>query len=326
LKILYVLWKYPQLSETYVTAEIDFALSQGIKVEVWTEWVIHVNLPVQCPVHRGTLAQAIDAVKPDLIHVHYLLLAERFYGLFPPSVPVTVRGHSFDWNPAQALRVAQLPSVRKVFVFPAFASQVPHPKITDLPVAYSTRSYAPVIEKDRRLVLRLTAGLPTKALADFFTIARELPEHRFVMGVSTADRTHGFDPVLRAMSAGQPVDVRMDLPWEEARALTALAGICLHTADPAYLFGMPISIVEALATGSFALARRLPGVELLLGPAGRLYSSCAEAAAIIRETQGWSDGDWAAISRDAVLRAKMFSDSEVLPKLLNEWRLATGKA
>lgn len=288
--------------------------------------MIHATLPVQCPVHRGTLVQAIDAVKPDLIHVHYLLLAERFYGTFPPGVPVTVRGHSFDWNPAQALRVAGLPAVRKVFVFPAFARQVSHPKITELPVAYSTRKYPPAQVKDRRLVVRLTAGLPTKALADFFTIARELPEHRFVMAVSTADRTHGFDPVLRAMSAGQPVDVRMDLPWEQAQALTSQAGISLHTADPAFPFGMPISIVESLATGSFVLARRLPDVELLLGAAGRLYSSCAEAAAIIRETQGWTDEAWTAVSAAAVLRARDFSDAAVLPKLLDEWRLATGNA
>lgn len=285
------------------------------------------GVPPQCPVHSGPLAQAIRAARPDVIHVHYLVMAERFAGEFPPGIPVTVRGHSFDWDPAVALRVAELPSITKVFLFPAFARQVPHPKIVPLPVAYSTARYAAATTKDRRLVLRLGAQLPTKGFADIFSVARLLPDHRFVLGVARAGGAAGFEEKLGSMNSDGRVDLRLDLSWEEAAALTAEAGIYLYTADPTLNpFGMPISIAESLSTGSLVLVRQAPAAAEMLGGAGRLYDSSGDAAAIIRDSQGWSDAAWDLVSKTAVLRAQAFADTEVLPKLLDEWRLATGKA
>ena len=63
----------------------------------------------------------------------------------------------------------------------------------------------------------------------------------------------------------------------------------------------------------------------MLGPAGKLYSSPENAAAIIRETESWSDGTWADAASAAVQRAKAFADTAVLPKLVAEWRFLTGK-
>lgn len=331
MKVLYVLWNYPQLSETYINAEIAFVIAQGISVEVWTEFPRNHELPVQCPVHSGSLQAAIAAVHPDLIHFHYLVQVDRYVQDLPADVPVTVRGHSFDWSVALALRIAELPMVKKIFLFPAFARRVPHPKITDLPVAYSTSRFQPASGKERRLVLRLSAELLTKGLADVFHVARLLPEYRFILGVARCGSPNGYGAreigdMFRLLNTGNIVDLRVDLSWGEAAALTHQAGIYLHTADLNNLpYGMPISIAESLATGSLVLSRQAPEAAEMLGKAGRLYTCPEGAAAIILESATMSDEAWAGIRDEAVSRAQAFADTSVLPKLVAEWRLLTGK-
>lgn len=321
MKILYILWNYPQISETYVAAEIDFALKHDFHVEVWSTLVQNEGVPAQCPVHRGTLAEAISMVRPEIIHVHYLVVAERHAKDFPGPIPVTVRAHSFDWNPEACLRAAALPAVRKIYAFPHFARQVSHPKVTALPVAYSTQRFRPAPRKDRRMVLRLGAGLPTKGLSDFFEVARALPEYRFVLGVATTGGAHDYLEVLKGMNKDGHVDLRVDLSNEEAASLTSEAAIYLDTSDPGLqLFGMPISIAEALATGSLVLARHSPEAKEFVGAAGRFYTSPVEATRIICETMNWGDEEWARVSAAAVDRARAFADSAVLPMLLEDWR------
>lgn len=328
MKVLYVLWNYPQLSETYVIAEIAFALRSGVDVHVWAQIAQKAGIPEQCPVHRGTLAQAIADTNPDVIHVHYLVVAERHIQEIPASIPVTVRGHSFDWTPGLAIQIAELPSVRKVFLFPWFASQVSHPKIAGLPVAFSSGRFKEAPGKDRRMVLRLAAGLPTKGLIHFFSTAREMPDFRFVLVIATAGGYGGFDAELRRMNKlfDNRVDLQTDLSWDDAATLIHLAGINLHTCDPARNpFGMSISIAEALATGSLVLVPQCPEAVEYVGNAGRFYPSPAAAVPLIRETAGWDDEAWASVSRTARERAALFADTAVLPKLIDEWKSICGK-
>lgn len=326
MKVLYILWNYPQLSETYVAAEIAFALGQGVDVQVWSKLVQKEGVPAQCPVHRGTLAEALAAVRPDVVHVHYLVVADRHAPEIPAEIPVTVRAHSFDWDPALCGRVADFPGVRKVYAFPHFSRQVLHPKMEALPVAYSTKLFKPSPRKDRRMVLRLVAGLPTKGLVDFFAAASELPKYRFVLGVARAGGADQFPETLRAMNAGGRVDLRFDLSWEEAARLTSEAAIYMDTSDPkGHHFGMPISIAEAMATGSFVLARRSPAAQEYLGDAGLVYESPFGAAAAIGETVAWSEDEWARASKAALLRARAFADTAVLPKVIRDWQAMVEK-
>lgn len=325
MKVLYVLWNYPQLSETYVTVEIAFAQAQGVGIEVWRENVQKEDVPVQCPVHSGSLEAAIASVRPDVVHMHYLVMAERLAPRLPPSIPVTVRAHSFDWDKGLAWRVTALPNVRRIFAFPHFARQVSHPKMRPMPVAYSTARFKPVPGplKDGRMVLRLAAALPTKGLTDFFAAAQALKDHRFILGVAHAGGAPAYPETLKVMNLSGCVDLRFDVPWEEAAGLTAKAGIYMETSDPrGHAFGMPISIAEALATGSLVLVRRSSEAEEYLGSAGRLYQSAGEAVSLIRETLGWKEDQWAAAAAEAVARARAFADTTVLPDLVDEWRSA----
>lgn len=321
MKVLYILWNYPQISETYVTAEIAFAMSQGISVSVWTKISRTPGLLEQCPVYRGTLPEAIAKVKPDLIHVHYLEVAERHAKEIPPSIPITVRGHSFDWSPGAAVRVAELTAVKRVYVFPAFSRMVSHQKIAPLPVAYSSTRFPGPAPKDRCMVLRVAAALPTKGLEDFFSVARLVPEFRFLLVAAKAGGAGTFDEDLVRMGNESGVKVHIGLSWDVTAALTRHAGIYLHTWNPKRNpFGMSISIAEAMATGAYVLARQGPESSEYLGAAGDLYGSPEDAAELIRKTASWPGERWELVRRAATQRASCFSDQAVLPPLVDHWK------
>jgi glycosyltransferase involved in cell wall biosynthesis len=326
-RILHAVWNYPQLSETYIAAEIAFALRAGADVRVWSTIARHPAHVAQCRVHRGTLAAAIEDAAPDVVHFHYLVLAQGHLHEVPPGVPVTVRGHSFDWSPALCRQVAAHPAVRRVYLFPHFAALAADvPKVCALPVSYDSSLHVPSPAKDLRLVVRTAAGLPTKGLDDFFAAARLAPDHRFVLA---AARCGGADEYLEGLArlGGKgpgKVEVLIDVPCREAAELVARAGIYLETHDPrGHAFGMPVSMAEAWATGSHVLTPDVPAARAYASGTGALYRDPEEAAWLIRETLSWDGPRWEASAAAALARARAFRDDAVLPALIADWtRLA----
>jgi hypothetical protein len=83
---------------------------------------------------------------------------------------------------------------------------------------------------------------------------------------------------------------------------------------------MPISIAEAMASGAHVIARRVPPATDYVGNAGRLYDTEAEAAALLRETLGWSDAEWRAAGLRSVEHAfSRHVDSLALRPILDCW-------
>jgi hypothetical protein len=107
--------------------------------------------------------------------------------------------------------------------------------------------------------------------------------------------------------------------------LFAAAGICLHSAPPAApgqrpRAAGPASLVEAMATGAYVLARNVAPFIGFVGRAGALYGDAADAAALIRATEAWTDAEW----RDAAIRAidqafELHADELVLRPLFEDW-------
>jgi glycosyltransferase involved in cell wall biosynthesis len=324
MKVLYLLWNYPQISETYIDVEIAFAMRHGIDVHVWSTACRHPNLKPLCPVHRGKISEEIAAVKPDIIHCHYMPVVEAYYKSVPRAIPITVRGHSFDWSPSTLRRVADLDSVKRIYLFPHFADQVKDVgKVRSLPVAFRPQPVQNV-KKNHRLVLRLAAALPTKGLSDFFGVAERLADNfRFVLGVARAggadDYPERFVETSRKM--GSFVDVRIDVLPEEAWSLYRRASIYLDTSDPkGHAFGMPISIVEAWSEGMMVLVRDEPDARRYVGSQAYCYRTVDEAAALVAETLGWNEERWALEEASSRRRAFPFKDDLVLPYLVEDWR------
>ena len=330
LRVLYVVWHYPQLSETYIEAEIRSMLRRGVAVEVWSEDDVAVPYTAAAPWHRGTLADAIKRVRPDIVHIHWINIGVKHApAAAAHGIPVTVRCHGFEVTVDTLRLLLAQPGVAAVHLFPHQIATlgVVDARLRPLPVAFDTALFRPVAQKDRRLVVRTATALPAKDFALFFELARRMPEYRFVLAACTAFEMEHFPPELRALaeSMGSPVELHFDLPQAEVAVLVGRAGIYLHTVVAAEApgftpIGMPISIAEAMATGAVPVVRDLPGLMDYVGPAGFAYQDIDGAEAAIRATEDWDDAAWQAAWRRAVDQAYLnHADDVVLQPLLDDW-------
>jgi len=321
-KVLYALSKYPQLSETYITAEIAFMLRQGVDVRVWSPFTRLPDVRPQTICYADTLAHAMQTFKPDVVHVHHLSVAHGVCKQLEAfKVPITIRGHSFDFSPEAVNKLAALPNVERIYIFPHFPRKVVHHKVFALPVGYDSTKYRPEPAKDRSMVLRLGAGLTTKNLDDFFTVAKLCPGFKFILGLASCDDESRVAHSLMAKYPKTTVTIFRDVSWEAAEGLTKKAGIFLHTSDEkSHPFGMPISIAEALAAGSTVMIRNTMEAREYAGDAALYYNTPEEAAETINITLAWTPEARRRQFERSVLQSTFYADTAVLPRILHDWQ------
>ena len=78
LRVLLAEWHYPQASESYVRSDLIGLQALGAHVEVWSESDVAVPYRPDAPLHRGDLADAIAAVRPDIVLTHWLHIGAQF--------------------------------------------------------------------------------------------------------------------------------------------------------------------------------------------------------------------------------------------------------
>jgi len=332
LKVLYALWHYPQLSESYVRTEIDAVRRMGVDVEICAEEQGAAPFDSEIPIHYDGLAAAIHRFKPDLVHTHWLSYGET-YGrqLQRSGLPLTVRGHGFEISTELAGRLARLDRIARVYVFPHFADACRplKAKVLAVPAAFNPDYYFPQRAKDRRLVLRTACALKTKELDTFMRVAEMCPSFRFVLVLA---RGHKVEWILDEMiecnrRMGNPVELRVNVQREDLAALMRQSGIYLHTTGTIQPYGMPISIAEAMACGAYVIAKRRPGSHEYVGEAGALYDSAEEAAALVQATESWTDREWhEAFLRSAERAYRSFVSDVVVEPIVADWHRITGKA
>ncbi|OAI45771.1 hypothetical protein AYO44_12415 [Planctomycetaceae bacterium SCGC AG-212-F19] len=334
LRVLYVLEHHPQLSETYVRTEMDYMRRRGVHIEAWGRLDPHVPYAHAVPVHRGSLAEAIARVQPNVVHCHWLYIAHEFAEVVARfGLPMTVRGHGFEFTPKSAQEVDQDPAVRAVFMFPHYLPQCPPGlgKLRPMNACFNPDLHYPELPKDRGMVFRAGLTKESKNLAAFVRIARRCPNHRFVMAITSGGGVTGDkvgELIALNRSVGCPVDIRVQIAHEEAAALSRKAGVYLHTYGTIDPYGMPISIAEAMASGSYIVGWGCPAAAAFIGDAGATYTTEEEAAELIRATESWTDEMWQRAELRSIDRAYWyFSDVLVLQPLLDEWeKLARASA
>lgn len=325
LRVLYALWHYPHLSESYVRAEIRAVRTLGVDVHVWAQDPGTAPYESDVPHSYGDLEKVVGEFRPHLIHTHWLRQPRRMKELRATGLPVTVRGHGFDSSRKKAVKAASDPMVAAAFPFPQFVPRLPwrRKKILGVPVGFDASLYSPGTNKDRRLVVRVGVGIPSKDYRSFFEIAKRCPDHRFVLAVCPAYTVEYYIDEIVAMNAelGNPAEIRHNLQHEEVAELLRGAGIYLHTSLPREPYGMPISIAEAMASGCYVIGRKLGISPSYIGDAGVTYSSVARAASQVRATLDWSDAEWEAARTRSVDRAfGNFVGTEVLAPIVSAWR------
>jgi glycosyltransferase involved in cell wall biosynthesis len=328
--VLYVLWQYPQLSETYIEGEIRCMTRWGAHVEVWREMPPKTPHPTCVPIHDGALADAVRRARPDVIHVHWLGFAtQRATLLGELGVPVTLRLHGFDTNADACRAILDQPWIRAVYAFPHHLDLIGSndPRLRAVPAAFDTALFRPSTDKNRRLVLRAGAALPSKDPALFFELASRLPDYRFVLAAITC--THEEDCAANYRELHRQMNSRcelmFDVPRDDMVPLMEQAGIYLHTAKPPGTehgtpIGMPVSIAEAMATGAYVLVRDLPELTSYVGDAGAVYRDVDHAAHIIASTAEWSEQRWKQAWTASVDRAFLCHADEIaLRPIFEDW-------
>lgn len=329
LRILVSEWHFPQITETYIQSDIAGLRALGAEVEVWSSEDVAVYYEPGVPWRRGSLEDHINDFRPDLVLSHWLHVGRDHRPITRRlGIPHAVRCHGFDFNEGIIEELAKDPEV-VIHLFPHLLGRFSdRPNVVVDPVGFDPSRVAPTSAKDRQLVLRLVAGLHTKDLETFMLAASRCPEFRFVLGIGHSyqaeERTEEL--IQQAKDLGAPVEILTDLTYEKAAAITMDAGIYLHTHGEAHVVGMPISPVEAMATGALVLVRTLPGAEILGDGVMRYHGSTPEeradhAAALINDTLHWSDGRWARQARMALDVAwTSFPADLVANDLLTTWR------
>ena len=323
-KILYVVSSYPQLSESYIENELRKMRDWGCVVEVWRSQKPHSPYHSDILIRDGDLREVIKKIKPDQIHIHWLSMAKKILPLIDDlNIPTTIRAHSFDTTEESLRFCTERYFVKKIYCFPHHADNFKHVKLEIQNTVFDTRLFKPHKNKNKRLVVRGGAALPSKSLPFFIHLAKELPEFKFILALIKCFDNDDYINELKRLASdiSSPVEIRINLPKELYAELVSEAGIYLHTVDEKLLnIGMPISISEAMATGSYIVASNYEPMNSYIGESGKTYNDITEAKNIIKDTKLWSDEKWNIAWKNSVERAfSKHADEIILRPMFFDW-------
>lgn len=296
--MLFILERYPQLSETYIKAEVEALLPTWDVRIISLKRVDHPD-PERQPFYHVAdadgLLQAVRELKPRVLHTHYLHMAPKLLGLAEATgVPFTVRAHSYDSMvvPGRPLpggygrigAAVSHPLCLGLLSFPFTrrwleAAGVPPAKLQDsFPVVNVARFH------DRggngRGVMNTGAALPKKGFEDYLRLAARMPDTTFDLypvGYQTEDLA------ARNEALGRPVNLHPTRPSARMPEVYKAHDWLVYTADfDLGTVGWPMAVAEAQASGCGVLVADLrPDLAEYLGGAGYLYRSLEEAADIL---------------------------------------------
>ncbi len=321
IRVLYAVAHYPQLTETYIEQEIRAARESGVHVEVWGFEPPEAPFETDVVVHTGSLEEVVRAARPDLIQIHWLdAFFQRGAELRATGLPLFVRGHGYELSEEKLGVLEADPAVSTVFLTPHFVEKWARTsKAVAAWVGFRPDLYFPAAETDRRMVFRAAAGLPSKNLDALFELAKRVPELRFVLAVGRAGGHGGWVDGLveRHRASGTPLELHVNLGHEQVAEISRRAGIYLHTHTLEQPFSSPISIVEAMASGSYLLVPRCDAAERYAAEAADYYGDLAEAERLLRSTLDWADAEWHRRRKLAIDRAfdHFVSSVAILPVL-----------
>lgn len=285
-RVLYILERYPQLSETYIKTEIE-AVRDDYEIRVVS--LNLANLPARNhhPYEHVTqgerLREIIEEFRPHVMHTHYFknipLLSTIATSM---SLPYTVRAHSFDVLGPSRVPVDEYCLGILTFPFSRPTLEglgIPPAKIIDCyPVVNYNRFYDTTPNEDG--MLNLGACLPKKRFEDFIQLGCLMPGKRFNLysiGYSSeALRRHNE-------TLGSPVTIHEAVQPEEMAAIYKQHTWLVYTACPKLrTVGWPMAVAEVQAAGvGVCLPNMRPDLAELLGGAGVLFDSIEELPAIL---------------------------------------------
>jgi glycosyltransferase involved in cell wall biosynthesis len=278
-----------------------------------------------------SIGKAVAHFKPDLVHFHWLstpwwpYLDELRRHDF--DVPVTIRGHSFDFDLPTARELLRLPCVKRLWLFPHYASLVSDPKVVPLTACYDPEIYFPdgggVMP---RQVLRVGAGMPSKGLEGFVEVAKLCPTRKFVLVVTRSFPPDDWFADHLVHVRPENLEVHVNLQREEVLALMLKSSLLVTGHGVHNQFSMPVAIAEAMACGLTIMAPNVPAARLYAGNAGVFYDdeetlrgSFEGQTSLVEKVLSWDDHKWVVAYRRSLELAPRYSADRVLPEIRDFW-------
>lgn len=305
-RVLYIVARYPQLSETYIVNEVE-----TVKTDYDVQIFALGKAPLPCKTHHpyrladGKPVEVLEGMyhtfHPEVVHFHYIDIAHkiapfcRYYG-----IPFTVRMHSFDSligldggpqkNVGLLTRYAEMVNedlCRGVLTFPF--------TIEPLVRAGMRREKLiptfPVVEVERFFdrspngsdILNVGAALTKKAMSDFLHLAQMVPDLNFnlyaigynIEGLRAENAQYGGH--CNVLDAVQPEE--MPAVYKRHRWMVYTASMITKNV------GWPMAVAEAQAAGvGVCIANIRPDLQDYLGPGGGiLFDDVAELTDILHQ-------------------------------------------
>jgi hypothetical protein len=295
-RVLYVLVQYPQLSETYIRAEIEAIRADAdVRIVSMTpaDYPYQDAYPFELRATRDEIQQVVEEFRPHVLHTHWLhtqlpLVVELARA---NGIPFTVRSHSFDTlysavprHVADAVEALNSDLCLGVLALP-FAEQPLLDAGIDarkIQVVYPAVAYADFFDRgpNGAAVMNVGASLPKKRFEDFVELGASMP------GVEFNLYSIGYlSDAIRAVNEahGNPVNVlrpvepaAMPAVYKAHRWLVVTASRAMGTV------GWPLCIAEAQASGVGVCVPSLrQDLRVYVGEAGFFYDSIDEAREII---------------------------------------------
>jgi hypothetical protein len=317
-RVMYILATYPQISQTYIRAELR-ALSRDSDIKIVVDHPPNLpyedHMPYEIISEEDGLLRAIEEFRPDVIHTHYLHMVRKIGPLAEKTgIPFTVRTHSFD---VLASRVAQ-PGVqglaRKLARTRGLARFVPSarqramrfvnddhclgvlvfPFVRPLLEQYGARpdklvDCFPVIDyaafhdegPNGDAVMNVGAALPKKQMEDFIKLGSMNPEQTFNLYALGYDAPQ-LEEANRA--AGSPINILEPVQPAGMPAEYKKHRWLVYTGSfELGTVGWPMAVAEAQAAGvGVCMPNLRPDVIDYVGAGGILYDSIEEVSDVIR--------------------------------------------
>jgi hypothetical protein len=337
---MYVLFHFPQISETYIRSEIE-AVKLEFDVRVVTLRAADMSYRNHEPYVRthvvDGIERAIREFQPDVLHTHWLTMCREIgylagyfgRGAGEAGIPFTVRSHSFDVleeggrHIHEAAPIVNSDLCLGVLAFP-FAVPILERnglRREKLVECWPVVNYARFHDEspNGREVMNVGACLPKKRMEDFLKLATLVPDRRFnlyPMGYRSRDIDKRNEQMGHPVNVHAPVEPELMLPeYKKHEWLVYTAAL-----DPGTV-GWSLAVAEAQAAGVGVCFPRLrPDLDQYVGPAGFLYDSIEEVAEIVSKP---FPADKRRLGFEHARRSDVAGH---VTRLTSLWRRATGAA
>lgn len=279
---------YPLLSESYIGAEMEALVEQGVELAFCRRDVAACDMPVEHPVYTD-IDLAVREFRPDCIVVYWATFADaEFDNLLRLQVPFALRVHSFDFECGLLRKIQGHPLCIGVWVYPELQELLPGSlALPTLMTGWPERLPPLPYGESRNIVLACGAGLPKRDWDFVIDVMSRLPEldNRIVMSQTNHYEYLPLALAQKCLDESVPARVQINVSPAEVQQILRRTSVLIYAlregAQP--YIGNPRTVIEAAAAGALVLMPDRPGMRRFAGPIFEAHTDAAGTADRIRQ-------------------------------------------